>query len=386
MSDVRSYKIVFCTPALYSAGGVERVVSVKANYFSERFGYEVFIIVTEGLGRSSFFPISEKVHVINLGINFEELWHTSFVKKVFLYLIKQRKYKKCLNIELLRIRPDITISTLRREINFISIIKDGSIKIGELHVNRGNYRVIDNEKTWLIPRLFARWWKKDLVSHLSHLDKFVVLTDFAVKEWPELNNVVMIPNPLPIHVSAKSSLKSKRVVSIGRYSYEKGYDLLLKAWAIVERQIPEWNLDIIGMGNSEPYRKMASDIGLNVDRCHILDWVNDVQSVYQNSSVFVLSSRYEGFGLVLLEAMAHGVPVVSFACPNGPLELICDGENGLLASPEDIESLAEKMILLINNADLRHKLSQNGLQKSQQYSIDVIADRWKKLFDELMQK
>jgi predicted glycosyltransferase len=118
------YKIVYCTPALYSAGGTERVVSVKANYFADVLGYDVTIIVTEGKNGNSFFPLSEKVKVVNLGLNFEELWNITFVKKVLLYLKKQRKYKKLLTKELMSIRPDITITTLRREINFINSIKD----------------------------------------------------------------------------------------------------------------------------------------------------------------------------------------------------------------------------------------------------------------------
>lgn len=137
------YKIVYCTPALYSAGGTERVVSVKANYFADVLGYDVTIIVTEGKNGNSFFPLSEKVKVVNLGLNFEELWNITFVKKVLLYLKKQRKYKKLLTKELMSIRPDITITTLRREINFINSIKDGSKKIGEQHLSRTNYRKID---------------------------------------------------------------------------------------------------------------------------------------------------------------------------------------------------------------------------------------------------
>ena len=136
----RKYKICYCAPAIYSAGGVERVVSFKASYFAEVYNYDVTIIVTEGKGRDCFFPLSDKVKVINLNLGFEELWKASFIKKVFLYLTKQFKYRRMLKSELIRIRPDITISVLRREINFINSIPDGSHKIGELHVNRSNYR------------------------------------------------------------------------------------------------------------------------------------------------------------------------------------------------------------------------------------------------------
>ena len=124
------YKIVYSTPALYSAGGTERVVSVKANYFADVLGYDVTIIVTEGNNGNSFFPLSDKVKVINLGLNYEELWNVPILKKIILYLKKQRLYKKLLTNELRLLHPDFTITTLRREVNFIKKINDGSKKIG----------------------------------------------------------------------------------------------------------------------------------------------------------------------------------------------------------------------------------------------------------------
>ena len=139
MND-KPLKIVYCTPALYLAGGVERVLTLKANYFAEHFGYDITIILTDGKGKPFAYPLSDKIKVIHLDINFEELWTCSFLKKIFVYLKKQRIYKRRLTEELMRIRPDITVSMLRREINFINEIKDGSKKVGELHVNRANYR------------------------------------------------------------------------------------------------------------------------------------------------------------------------------------------------------------------------------------------------------
>lgn len=131
----RPLKIVYCTPALYMAGGVERVLTLKAIYFAEHFGYDITIILTEGKDKPLFYPLSDRIKIVNLNVNFEELWTCSFVKKVSVYLSKQRIFKKRLTAELMRIRPDITVSLLRREINFINDIKDGSKKIGELHVN-----------------------------------------------------------------------------------------------------------------------------------------------------------------------------------------------------------------------------------------------------------
>lgn len=161
MIDIK-YKIVYCTPALYSAGGTERVVSLKANYFADVLGYDVTIIVTEGKNSNSFFHLSDKVEVINLGLNFEEIWNVSFIEKVFLYLKKQRNYKKLLKRELMRIRPDITITTLRREINFINEINDGSRKIGEQHLSRSNYRRTDPRFTNVCEKFFLGGGKTEL--------------------------------------------------------------------------------------------------------------------------------------------------------------------------------------------------------------------------------
>ena len=381
----RPYRIVYCTPALYSAGGVERIVSVKANYFAECYGYDVTILITEGFNKNPFFPISEKVRVVNLNIGFEELWNKPFWKTILIYLLKQYKYKRRFKEEILRLHPDIIISTLRREINFLAEINDGSIKIGELHLNRANFRTVGTGKCSFVQRYFVKWWRTKLLCHLRQLDKFVVLTESAVEEWPELNNVVMIPDPLPIRVDALSPLTVEHVATIGRYSYEKGYDLLLRSWAIVQNEIPNWHLDVYGMGDVDAYKNLAFQLGLDMSRCHIYGSVNDVEHVYQNCSIFALSSRFEGFGLVIVEAMACGVPVISFACQSGPLELINDGVNGLLVPLGDVSSFAEKLVDLIKDSELRTSRAENGLKTVRSYSIENVAKQWKELFDVLMQ-
>ena len=187
--NAKRYSIVYCAPALYSAGGVERVISVKASYFAEVFGYDVTIIVTDGNEKTTFFQISSKVQIVNLNLGFEELWKVSFLKKLLLYAVKQRKFRKLLTEELMRIRPDITISVLRREINFINEIKDGSHKLGELHVNRSNYRNFTLRDTNVIKKVFSKFWMANLVRHLKKLDGIVVLTEAAKSDWPELSNI-----------------------------------------------------------------------------------------------------------------------------------------------------------------------------------------------------
>lgn len=383
MSDKR-YKIVYCTPSLYMAGGVERVLTLKANYFADIYGYDVTIITTDGHDKPNFFPLSKSVKVLNLNINFEELWTCSFLNKIFIYLKKQRCYKKRLSLELMRLRPDITISLLRREINFLASIKDGSKKVGEFHVNRSNYRNFEKYESNFIKYLFSRFWMNNLVVNLRKLDKLVVLTEEDKSQWKELSNVEVIPDPLPFLTEVISPLTSKRVIAVGRYVYQKGFDLLLQAWSIIEKQNQDWELAIYGYGERAPYEQLIDALKINRCRCHLYGPTDSIKHEYVNSSVLAFSSRFEGFGMVLVEAMSCGLPVVSFDCPCGPKEIISDGVDGVLAPNGDVEQFADSLLYFINHPEEIQRFSKNAQIKSKQYSLDILSLRWKELFDILM--
>lgn len=380
----RPLKIVYCTPALYMAGGVERVLTLKANYFAEHFGYDITIILTEGKDKPLFYPLSDRIKIVNLDVNFEELWTCSFAKKVFVYLSKQRIFKKRLTAELMHIRPDITVSLLRREINFINDIKDGSKKIGELHVNRANYRNFEEGDANFLKNLFAKFWMLSLVSHLKQLDKFIVLTEEDKASWTELSNVEVIPDPLAFDITEVSPLKAKRVIAVGRYVYQKGFDLLLQAWAKIEKQFPDWELAIYGMGDRSSYENLAQQLGINMNRCHLNGSTQNIKKEYLESSLFVFSSRFEGFGMVLIEAMACGLPVVSFDCPCGPKDIVSHDEDGLLVPSGDIDKLANAMSQLMDSYELRHQMAKNAICNVRRFQIDEIADRCQLLFEDVL--
>ena len=356
-------KLVYLTPALYMAGGVERVLTLKANYFAEHFGYDVTIVLTEGKGKPLFYPLSDKIKIINLDIYFEELWTCSFVKKIIVYLKKQRQYKQKLSAILMDIRADITISLLRREINFINDIPDGSRKIGELHVNRANYRNFEANESNLVKNLFAKFWMQSLVAKLKKLDQFVVLTEEDRLAWPELKNICVIPDPLSFSPRRVSSLADKRVIAVGRYVYQKGFDLLLKAWAQVEKDFPDWELSIFGEGDRTPYFKLIEELGIHSYKCHLEGRSSDIENEYCHSSMFVFSSRFEGFGMVLVEAMACGLPVVSFDCPCGPKDIVKDGEDGLLVESGSLSALANGLLSLMNDPERRLSMSKAAQKK-----------------------
>lgn len=377
-------KIAYITPSLYVAGGLERVLTLKANYFAEQYGYDITIILTDGKDKPFAYPLSEKIKVVNLDINFEELWTYSFLKKIPVYLKKQRRYKRALAEELMRLRPDITISLLRREINFLNDIKDGSHKIGEIHINRANYRNFKTEDAGIVKRLFAKFWSHSLLGHLKRLDRLVVLTEKDREAWTELDNVVAIPDPLPFVPQSVSPLTEKRVVAMARYSPEKGIDLLLQAWAEAAPQCPDWRLDVYGFGDRTQYEQQLDELQINRGRCELHGRTSDVERVYHDSSLFALSSRFEGFGMVIIEAMASGLPVVAFDCPWGPRSIINDGVDGLLAENDNPSALARQLVAMMGDSSRRQAMAQAAVVSVQRYQVDRIAAQWQNVFSEVM--
>ncbi len=377
-------KIVYITPQLYTADGVARVLTMKANYFAEHYGYDISIIITEGWGKPAFYPLSDKIRVVNLNLNFEELWHQSFFKKTWLYLRKQRQYKLLLTQELMRLRPDITISLLRREINFLNDIPDGSRKLGEMHVLRSHFRNFEKNDTNFLKELFAKFWMYRLIGQLRRLDRMIVLTEKDGQAWTELNNVVAIANPLPMMPKNVSPLTEKRVIAVGRYYQEKGFDLLLQAWAKVYQQHLDWRLEIFGDGDKENYEAMRDQLGIPAKSCIINGRSNNIEQEYLKSSIFVCSSRFEGFGMVIIEAMACGLAVVSFDCPWGPRSIIADGEDGILVEAENTDRLAEALSSVMDSPEKCRQLAGNAVRNVQRFQMDNIAEQWRQLFESVV--
>jgi glycosyltransferase involved in cell wall biosynthesis len=159
--------------------------------------------------------------------------------------------------------------------------------------------------------------------------------------------------------------------------------MLLKAWAIVEKADAEWTLDIYGDGNKHYYQRIVDELQLDTERCHLNDSVADVQKKYLDSSLFVCSSRFEGFGMMLVEAMACGLPVVSFDCQWGPRSIIADGQDGLLVADGNVDALAEGLSRLMADEPLRLQMGRAARENVKRFRIDAIAARWQALFTEV---
>lgn len=380
----KKIKIAYCIPSLYYPSGMERVLTLKANYFAEHFGYEIHIILTDGKDKEPYYKLYPSITLHQLDINYDEMYGRSLWKRISGYWNKQQLFMKRLNDCLCEIRPDITISLLRRDINFINKMKDGSIKLGEIHFNKSNYREFsDNRLPAFVQHCVKKYWMWQLIRQVRQLKRFVVLSYEDAAEWTKLKNVAVIYNPLPFFPERQSDGSSKQVIAAGRYMPQKGFDRLIDAWSIVNMQHPDWVLRIYGDGMRQQLQQQIDRLGI-ASSCILEHSTPDIDEKYCESSIFALSSRYEGFGMVIIEAMACGIPPVSFTCPCGPRDIIDDGKNGLLVENGNIEMLAGKICYLIENDEIRRKMGQQARIDVERFKIEQIAGQWKELFESLV--
>lgn len=375
-------KIVYVVGGLLSPNGMSQVLSQKINYLAKHTDYELYMILTEKAEEPWYYEISPKVKFVNFDINFDELDTMHILKKIWFYCKKQKRYKKMFTNYLMNIRPDITVTACRREINFINDIKDGSKKVGEIHFNKSNYRQINKKYLpTFLNKMISEIWINKFVKEIKRLDKFIVLSEEDKKEWKGINKIQVINNPIAKYPSSYSDCRKKRAIAVGRYTRQKGFDLLIDAWKDVEKKHTDWYLDIFGTGDNNTYQQYAIKNNVKNVRCNKA--TNDIYAQYINSSMYILSSRYEGFGLVLAEAMSCGLPAISFACPCGPKDIITEGKDGLLVKRENVNDLAEKICYLIENENKRIKMGANAKITALRFKEDNIMAKWIKLFDNI---
>ncbi len=372
-------KILYCTHSTCNPGGMERVLLNKVTYLSQLPGWEISVVTTDQHHRPPFYPFPEKVRMTDLDINYSDDNDKGVWKKIFGYLRKRKEHKRKLTALLEKERPDIVVSLYPSESSFIPGIKDGSKKVLELHFckffrlqygRKGLLGWIDKLRTRQDERIVRRF------------DKFVVLTHEDKGYWGNLPNIEVIPNAAMQVSESYSDVTNKRVIAVGRLDYQKGFDRLIEAWEWIQGtgKLTDWRLDIFGQGEwREMLQHMIDEKGLQ-DTARINPPTNAIMNEYAQSSLLVMSSHYEGFGMVLVEAMSCGVPVVSFDCKCGPKDIIQHGINGLLVPEGDIKALANAMMEVMTDETYRRMLSRNARKVVDTYSEEAVMARWIRLF------
>ena len=373
-------KILYSIAGTYNSGGMERVLANKANWLVAH-GHEVIIVTTDQRGESPYFPLDARIKCYDLAINYEENNGKSFLNKLIHYPFKQWKHKKRLTALLKELRPDIVISMFCNDASFIPSIKDGSKKVLEIHFSRFKRLQYGRKGLWRL----ADWWRyKTDARVVSRFDKFVVLTHEDKEYWGNLRNMCVIPNARTFEVNQPATLEAKKVVAVGRLNHQKGFDRLINAWSIVDNVVSGWKLQIVGDGElREQLQNNIRELGLS-NQINIGSAEKDMMSVYKDASILAMSSRYEGLPMVLLEAQAAGLPIVSFDCKCGPKDVIENGVDGFLVEDGDIEQLAQKLVVLMQDANFRKQLGSAAYAHSDRYSEERIMKQWTDLFDEVM--
>lgn len=383
-------RLLYLIPSLTNSGGMERVLTDKVNYLIKLGNYSITIITTDmKSSESPFYKLDINVKVINLEIFFESIFNLPLLKKRKESKNLLEMYERKLSKYITDNHVDICISMGAKELEFFSKLDVPVVKVFESHFNptvRSSF-IADHKGSSLFWRILGKYRDWQYLQQTKNLDQVVVLTKNAQIEWKKThNNVCIINNPSPFAtINYKIDDKEyKRAIAIGRLEDQKGFDLLIESWKKVYDIHPNWKLDIFGEGSKK-------DVLQNMISENCLDQVITLKGITRNvqqelltSDFYVMSSRYEGLPMVLLESIANGLPIVSFDCPTGPAEIVENNDCGVLALNGNINDLSEKIIYMIESVDIRKEMSAVAIEKSKKYSIELIMGQWVDLFAELI--
>jgi len=342
-------------------GGTQRVISGLANQFYDSGKYSIVVVSMFSLNGTMCYPLPDNVKIVHLNMK-------SFYGNIFGHMFNFLKIVFILLNLCKREKVDILMGT-HYKINFVlPFIKNCKVKIGTEHFTAK-----------ITPKIWVMFQK----IFYPMLDSFVCLTNSDAKNYSYLKNLRIIPNKLPFVVKEQSKLENKVVLAVGRLVKQKGFDILIDIVSEIKDNCTDWQFRIVGDGEEElSLKEQVKKLKLN-DLVKILPATNEVIKEYLNASIFVMSSRYEGFGLVLVEAMTCGLPVIGFDCPDGPADIIRNNEDGFLVENGNKKAFSEALLKLMYDEDLRKNFGKQAAKNIQRFSPDKVFKMWDNLFEAL---
>lgn len=362
-------KLLYITDAFAVFGGMERVLADKMNYLAEHLGYEVFFLTVNQGEHSHSFPLHPLIKHIDLDVRLHQQYAFRGIKRFLIHRQLVSQLKDRLKKTLLKINADVIVCAKLDFVGILHEVRGRTPLIVESHtLCKADYF----ERSGYLRRLHVREYKRQV----KKADAVVTLTAGDAIDWRKYNKqVFVIPNVVHLNESEIYTANTdKRIVFVGRFTLQKDFDSLLRIWSIIFSRHSDWTLDIYTDGE------------VQAPGVCVFKPVANMMEHYCNSSVLLLTSLFEPFGLVLPEAMSCGLPVVSFDCPYGPADIITDGVDGFLIKNRDVQAFADRVCQLIEDKELRVRMGQAAIKSAQRYRADVIMPKWKELFERLCRK
>ena len=359
-------RITLVISSLYG-GGAERVMSIMANYWAEQ-GQNITLITLDNKDTDSY-SLNPKIRRIPLGLKSKSLTFWSAVRNNYIRL-------KGLRMEIRKSQPSVVISFSDR-MNVLTLVAAKGLSIPVVVSEHIDPRELPPGGIWNVLRRWTYRWASAVVTLTNELKG--VVTEFLPS-----NKVHVIPNPaLPVGVAAGQNVDfnypSPFLVAMGRLCPQKGFDMLIEAFSLCTNKA--WSLVILGEGvERELLISLTKRLGLE-SRVYFPGRVSDPYPVLYQAKLFVLSSRFEGFPMALLEAMSCGLPVVSFECPTGPSDIITDGFDGVLVQNGNVKGLANAINKLIDDEEMRNRMGKQAPKVVKKFSLGNIMEKWESLID-----
>lgn len=363
-------KILYVVPYFGGYGGVARTLIHKANYFADVFGYDITLcaLYTQD---TFYFPISDKVKTKIIGIN-------PFLERGLKRIPMIFRLKRIIKNIILEERPDIVVSFSNIiETFFISRMKGSFVKILETH---GNYGAVMS-RTGLLRKISFI-----LTNHnIKKSDCFVVLTNKDAESYFEngFKMPTVIPNASPLIYHGTENSDCKNVMAVGRYDVGKNFESLIRIWGKISQKFPDWKLKIYGQGPMEQQMR-TQIVNLGLENCVSLEYTENIEKAYLESSIQVMTSRHEGLPMTLLESCSLGIPAIAYDINCGPSDVIVDGKSGFLITPFDENEFAEKLSILMADSNLRKEMGCEALRHSKLFNDETVMNKWESLFTDLV--
>lgn len=377
-------KIAYIYSTMATKGGTERMITEKANLFAEQYGYDVTIInCFQHADEANFYKLSTKVKQIFLEVPYFSQYKYKYPKRLWMRWKMNGLLKKSIRQAVIQIDPDILIGISRFRANFISTLKCRAKKTIECHVARPSTVNFDRGDQSIIKRMYMKIYELIYLNTMEkNADAIIALTEEDKLLYKRAKYKLAIPNFSTMNISQISDCTQKRIIAVGHLQWIKGFGRLIEIWSIVSIKHPDWHLDIFGEGDMYETLRMLIRIH-KVTNVSFHNCTSNISQEYAKSSICAVTSYYEGFSLVTLEAMKHGVPCVAFDCPYGPRSIINDAQCGFLVENGETRIFADRLCRLIEDEGLRQDFSKASIEKAKTFNVDIIMNKWNDLYKEL---